>query len=221
MGFAAGAAAASRPREQRSSTAAQIAASTASGVAGGVDDDAALGLAAGDGAGSLRAARSWKPSVLGLEAVDLLPRARRRARGPGQPDLGRQVEDEGQVGLRLADDDALERSPASFGSSPPARPGRRGSNSAKRSQTTQSPRASAGRIVALEMVGARRGEQQRLGERAERLAPPDRRASRMSSARGEPPGSRVATTATPRASRRRAQTVDLGRLAGPLPALEA
>ena len=104
--FRTGAAAAiSSPK--RSSTAAQTCSSTLSGRARRIDDDAALGLVGGDAQESLAQALV-EADVLGLEAIDPLgPRPSAR-RGPGQPDLGRHVEDEGQVRLRRVDDDPLE-----------------------------------------------------------------------------------------------------------------
>ncbi len=72
-----------------------------------------------------------------------------------------------------------------------------------------------------EMVGPRRGEQQRLGQRRpRRAAVPDRISARISSARGEPPGSRVATARDAALLQPLHEAADLRGLAGPLPALE-
>src|SRR5262245_59016718 len=70
---------------------------------GAVDDRAALRFAPGDIEESLTA-RLMQRQAVALEAVGLA--ARRRAR---KADLGRYVEDNGQVGAGITDRDTLER----------------------------------------------------------------------------------------------------------------
>ena len=126
----------------RSCTAPQIAAATPR-AAGGVDHDAALRLGGGDLQEGLRAAARGTAWPLASKRT---PRRRGRA-ARGQARLHRQVQDQGEVGLLVADHVLLQRRDQRLGRAAGRRPGRRGWNSAKRSQITQAPRSSAGRIT--------------------------------------------------------------------------
>src|SRR5215213_7225768 len=133
----------------------------------GIDDDAALGLVRRDAQESL-AQTLVEADMLGLETIDLLGERASSRRGPGQPDLGRHVEDEGQVRLRRVDDDALEaRQELRLEPAVAALVGARriGEAVAQHEGAALKRRAD----LRLEMVAPRRREQKRLGEPAERL----------------------------------------------------
>ena len=189
----------------------QIASATASAGRGRIDDDAALGLASRRSRGTPRAASAWKASDLRLEAVGASPASRACAAAAREPDLGRQVEDQGQVGPGPADDtrSRLDQRPVEAAR---ARPDRPGSN--RRSGRTAPMRPAPGPAGWSRRDGRSARRRTAAPRRTGRRAWPRRRGEGRgcASARGEPPGSRVTRTGCPAprgAPRRRAICVDL------------
>ena len=139
---------------------------------------------------------------------------------PLEADFRVEVEDQRQVGPVRANRQALERGDEFAAADSPPRPDRPGSNSANRSETTQAPRASAGRIV-LSRWSTRAAENSNAcAAGLNPAAKPERIASRNASAPGDPPGSRVRTTASPSAARRSSSRLAWTDLPSALAALE-
>jgi len=190
------------------------------------------GLVGGEGEGSARYkyARNGRPEYirdacdaslrrLGLETIDLLGERASSRRGPGQPDLGRHVEDEGQIRLRRVDDDSLEaRQELRLEPAVAALVGARriGEAVAEHEGAALERRAD----LRLEMVAPRRREQKRLGEPAERLCAAGQ--DGVADALGALRSAGLARRDDGDAARLKAacETVDLGRFPCPLPALE-
>ena len=163
--------------------------STASDVAGGVDDAEALRLPP-------RARQVRRPRTRSKNS----PRSLSKRSGPSSPlrraarampAVDRRIEQQRQVGLQARVDDADQRVDIATGRPRPP-PWYAYVASVKRSQRTQAPRASAGLDEVVEVRGARREHQQQLaGLRASARAPRSSTMARSRSASGVPPGSRV------------------------------
>ena len=164
----------------------------------GVDDDAAQRLGRGD------VEERPPKGLMKRQPLRFEPVGRPRLPSLGRPleaDFRVEVEDQCQIGPVRADRQALERGDelrrqiprrALIGAGRIGEPVGNDPGSARKRRQN--------RLV--EMVDAGGGEQERLPGGAKSAAKPERIASRNASAPGEPPGSRVRTTASPSAARR-------------------
>ena len=200
----------------RACTAAQTRASTSSSVPVGVDHRAALRLGARDGQEALA-----QPLVEG-QALGFEPHLRARPRtwpAPARSSTGRSkisvrsgrvvLQD---VGLQRGDQRRVRAAGrALIGAGRIRRSGRR---------PPRRPRASAGRITRSTWSRRAAYISSVSVTGLQRSAAPFSTSSRMLSAPGEPPGSRVATTSRPLGLQARDQALELGGFARPLAAFE-
>ena len=117
-----------RPRpNSRSATERQMSPATRSGSRAASMTTQRLGLVVGDGQERVAQALVERPP-LPFEAVGVLALGAAPFRGPRQADLGRQVEDEGQVGTGAVERGPFERAHQRRVDARRGRPGRRASN---------------------------------------------------------------------------------------------